>query len=341
MLESLIGGWGVDLICDLGSAYAVTMAADEQQARVIPSVLAVDIRSGKAVAIGETARQMEGRVPSYVEVVRPLQRGVIAEPQITEWLMAHLFEQTGGLRPRVAVTVPQFASEVECRATEEAARLAGARNVFCLSQPLCAALGLGLPAHRGGARAVMDIGAEKTEVALVSMGSVVVSRSCNIGSRSLESLLTTHLRRVHNLLVGPGSAEAVKTQGVSADKAVDISSSVRGRDLNSGLPRRLTLSSRELFPVVEPILEELAQLLKLTLELSPPELVEEALETGVHLYGGGARLAGLPEYLSRASKVVCRLTEEPQLRVAMGVGALLRETPVREKALFPGGGSRA
>lgn len=335
-LDHLLSGLAPDLGIDLGSAATPVLERGRGLREGEPTYVAVDIRENRVLAVGHRAREMEGRVPAHIRVVRPVRQGVVADFDLAEEMLRRLLARAaraGILRPRVLLGVPAGATEVEVRAVEEAAREAGARIVYTLPQPLVAALGAGLPVAEAAASLVCDLGGGKTEAATISMGGILVSRSSRVGGDRLDEALVTHLRRCHNLLVGPRSAERLKVEAGSALDEEPGTAVVRGRDLHSGLPRSLEVDSVELAAVLKPHLEEVADLLRSVLELTPPEMVSQVVERGVVLCGGASLLRGIEKFLSLATGVACRRAEDPVNAVVLGADRLFEDARLMRMAL--------
>lgn len=332
-------GWltgnGYDLILDLGSWECKALRVGSAEGLRQPSFLAYDLRSGSVLSSGKAALAMYGRVGPEVEIRRPFRFGSLQDPNSGEIFLRSWLETFEGLtRPRVLLTLPQACTEVERRALTEVLGAAGARSVDCLPQPLCAAVAEGLPLDGASALAVVDVGAEKTELTLLSMGTVISHRTLRHGGANLERQLASWLRRSHNLVVGPHSLERLKCRLLSAEvEETPAEVTVAGRDLQSGLPRRMSLSSDEPEYLVERWLAELSSAVQETLELAPPELVERALEKGLRLTGGGALLRGLPAGLSRRTSMTCRLVKQPLGSNLQGAAQLIQGSSVERHLL--------
>lgn len=317
---------GPDLGIDLGTSHTPVVERGRGVTLLEPSYVAIDRRKGKVVAVGSKAKRMDGRCPEHIRVVKPVRDGVIADYDVAEALLRHLLTCLRRRHPRVLVGIPTDATEVERRAVSEAAREAGARTVFTLPQPLVAAVGVGLPVLEARGSMVVDIGGGTSEAAMVSLGGIVSSGCVRSAGDRMDQVIQAHLRRKRNLLVGERSAEQLKLEcGAARALEEPLVGRVRGRDLTSGLPRSVEIDSHELAEVLAPSVAELADLVRTTMEGTPPELVGHVMESGIALCGGGALLRGLDHYLSEATGVYCYKVEEPLTAVARGAGTLLAD----------------
>ncbi len=318
-----------DVGIDLGTANTPVSQRNRGICWNEPSYLAVDRRERKVVAVGQKARRMQGRVPAHIQIVRPVRDGAIADYEMAQVLLNHALQQVrshGVIRPRVLVGVPADATDVECQAVSDAVRDAGGRTVDLLPQPLLAAIGAGLAVHEARACMVVDVGGGSSQAAVISAGSLVASNCIRAAGDRMDLALVNYLRHRHNLIVGERSAENLKmAAGAALPRLEPNCSSIRGRDMHSGLPRSVTLDCNEIAGVLQPITGEIAQLVKSVLESTPPDQVGQVMEGGLALCGGGSLLAGLDELITQVTGVRCQRVAEPMSRVALGAARLFSD----------------
>jgi rod shape-determining protein MreB len=331
---------GQDIAIDLGTANTLVFVRGEGILVSEPSVVAVDTRTSAVHAVGEEAQLMIGRTPAAISAVRPLRHGVIADFEVTEQMLRHFIGRVHRSRfahPRVIMCAPSGITDVEQRALTEACLAAGARSVHLIEEPLAAAIGAGLPIDQPRANAVVDVGGGTSEVAVISLGGIVVSRSLRTGGYDLDEAVGSWLRSRHGLAIGEVTAERVKLDvgGVSPDGS-DLLTQVKGRDPVTGLPRQVDVPSEEIRQALEGPVGEIIQEVKSALEETPPELASDLTERGITLAGGGALLRGFAERLAQETNVPVGLAESPLTCVALGAGQALDEIELLERA-----GSRA
>jgi len=302
-----------------------------------PSVVAVEADGNRVLAIGEEARLMLGRTPGNIIARRPLRDGVIAEYTITREMLGILIRRICGRRarlfkPTVVVCIPSGATNVEKRAAKDAAKAAGARECFLIEEPMAAAIGAGLPIALPGGNMVVDVGGGTTDIAVISLGGVVVSDSLRLGGNRLDEAIARYIRRVHNLAIGERTAEEVKFRiGSAAPLDEERQSEVRGLDLVAGLPKTITISSAEVREAISEPVGQIVQRVKAVMEMTPPELAADIVERGVTLTGGGALLPGLDRVLEQNTGIPVHVAEDPMSSVAMGTGKVLDELDVLRK----------
>jgi rod shape-determining protein MreB and related proteins len=317
-----------DLAIDLGTANTVVFARGRGIVMLEPSVIAIDEGSGRVLAVGSEAKRMIGRTPARIRAVRPLRHGVIADFDVTEQMLSHFMRRAIDrrfARPQVMLCVPSGLTPLERDAVEEAARGAGARAVFLIEEPLAAAIGADLPVAEPVANTVIDIGGGTTEIAVISLGSMVVWRSVRIGGYEMDDAIVAHMKREHGLEIGEGRAEQVKMEiGSAADVPID-DADVNGRDLRSGGLRTTTVSGREIYAALAPTVDQIIESVRETLEETPPELSADIGERGIVLAGGGVLLRGFAERLRSATGLPVQLADEPLTCVAVGAGRCLDE----------------
>ncbi|SEO85443.1 rod shape-determining protein [Propionispora vibrioides] len=320
---------GCDLGIDLGTASTLVYSKGQGIVLQEPSVVAVLQHTGEVLAVGEEARAMLGRTPSNIVALRPLKNGVIADLDVTQQMLQYFIHKTVSARfykkPRVVIGVPSINTEVEKRAVVSAATQAGAHKVYLIEEAMAAAIGAGLPVEEPTGNMVVDIGGGTTEVAVVSLGGIVRSRTIRIGGVEMDEAISQYVKRTHNLIIGERTAEAVKiaigsTVALPEDKA---QLEIRGRNMLTGLPKALVLSEQEVrFALVESV-AAIVEVIKSTLECTPPELVADIIDRGMVLTGGGALLRGLDELLVKETGITVRIAEEPLTCVAHGTGKIL------------------
>ncbi len=315
---------------DLGTATIVVYAAGRGIVLREPSVVAVEMPGRRLLAVGEEARQMLGRTPGNIVAVRPLRNGVIADYSLTRDMLAQLIRRACGkqallFRPLVVICVPSGATNVEKRAALDAARAAGARDAIPIEEPMAAAIGSGLPIDLPGGNMVVDIGGGTTDIAVISLGGVVVSDSVRVGGNDLDEHIIRHVRRVYNLDIGERSAENIKIQiGSAHPLEQELEMPARGRDVVSGLPRTVTVSSMEVREAMADVANRIVERVKSVLEATPPELAADIAERGIVLTGGGALLRGVDRVLAIETGIPVHIADDPVSSVAKGTGYVLQ-----------------
>ena len=320
----------MDIGIDLGTANVLVYVRGKGIVLREPSVVARDVRSGKTLAIGEEARSMLGKTPSNIQAIRPLRDGVIADFEVTETMLNYFIKKVtrnngflSWLRPKPAVTicVPAEITSVEERAVRDAAKLAGAKSVAIIEEPMAAAVGAGLPIDGPSGNMVVDIGGGTTDVAVISLGGIVVSQSIRVAGNKLDDAITRHIRRVYNLMIGERTAEDIKVAIGSAFKLdPEMTMEVRGRDLINGLPKTVTITSEEAREAMAEPLSSIIDAVKAVLEKTPPELAADIIDRGIVLTGGGALLRGLESLLSEVTGIPVIVADDPMSCVAIGTG---------------------
>ncbi len=318
-----------DMAIDLGTANTVVYVRGRGIVLSEPSVVAIDERTGEVHAVGSEAQMMIGRTPANISADRPLRHGVIADFEITEAMLRRFMEKVLSSRfsrPRLVMCAPSGVTEVERRAVEEASLSAGAREVHLIEESLAAAIGAGLPIAEPVGRMVVDIGGGTSEVAVISLGGLVVSRSLRVGGYDLDEAITHHIRNEHRMAIGSQSAETIKLAIAAAmPQAEDLVADVRGRDLTSGLPREIRLTADEVRSAIAGPLADILAAVHATLEETPPELAADITKEGILLAGGGALLRGLDERLEADTGMPVRIADAPLECVALGAGQSLEE----------------
>lgn len=318
--------FGRDIGIDLGTANILVYVRGKGVVIHEPAVVAVDVNTQKICAIGEAARDMIGRTPGNIRAIRPLNEGVIADFQITEEILKFFIKKVAGrgvFRPRVMICVPSGITTVEKRAVLEAASLAGAKEVYLVTEPIAAAIGCGLDIAAPSGNMVVDIGGGTTDIAVISLGGEVVSESLRIGGSHFEEAIVRYVKRVYNLAIGDRTAEDIKTSIASAFPRPDNTVTIRGRDLVTGLPATLEISAVDIYPALEEPIHSIIDAIRGVLEITPPELAADIVNKGMALTGGGALLEGMARLIQEQTGVPVTLAEEPLSCVVRGTGEIL------------------
>jgi rod shape-determining protein MreB len=327
-----MGLFSLDIGIDLGTANTLVNVRGKGIIINEPSWVAIDKRTRKPLAIGAQAKEMVGRTPANVVAIRPLRDGVISEFEITQAMLEYFIDRAHQQsivpmpRPRVVIGIPSGATEVEKRAVYDASMAAGARETYLIDEPKAAALGAGLPVAEIRGSMIVDIGGGTTEVAVLSMGGVVVSRSLRVAGDELDQDVITYIRNKYNLFIGERMAEQVKiTIGSAYPLPNEKTMSVRGRNLVSGLPEALEVSSIEIREALAGSVQVIVDTIKDALDEAPPEIVSDLIESGVCLAGGGSQLLGLPDRLTDELNLRVWVAEDPMTCVARGAGMILED----------------
>ncbi len=328
-----------DLAIDLGTANTLVYQRQRGILFAEPTVLALNKETGAVLAMGEQAWQMIGRTPGYIVAVRPLRSGAISDFEITEKLIRLILQRSGVTRfsrPKALVCVPSALTEVERRAVEEATLSAGARSCHLIEEPMAAAIGAGLPIHEPLGNLVVDVGGGTCEVALISMGGIVTNTAVRVGGFDLDSAIQNYVRREYTMAVGERTAERIKIGiGSAFPLAHEEKAELRGRDLSTGLPKNVLITSEEIREAIhEPVRAMVSAVIE-CIGSSPPDLVQDVLTNGITLTGGGGMLAGLDLLLAQEAEVPVRTTEQPLEAVVLGAGRCL-ESFQSLKSIFVG-----
>ena len=334
---------GRDLAIDLGTANTLVYVRGEGILVSEPSVVAIDSRNGEVHAVGEEAQRMIGRTPASIAAVRPLRHGVIADFEVTEQMLRHFIGRVHRSRfahPRLIMCAPSGITDVEQRALTEASMAAGARSVHLIEEPLAAAIGAGLTIEEPRANVVVDVGGGTSEVAVISLGGIVVSRSLRVGGYDFDEAGAAWIRANHGLAIGETTSEQVKLEiGSVSPDTTDAHWEVRGRDPSSGLPREVAVTSEELRRAVEAPVRDIVSSVRDALEETPPELASDLAQTGILLAGGGALLRGFAERVESETGVPVRAADSPLDCVALGAGRALDEMELLERTAARTGGA--
>jgi len=314
---------------DLGTANTLVYVRGRGIVLSEPSVVAIDQATGDVHAVGLEAKRMLGRTPGSISAIRPLKDGVIADFDVTEQMLRHFIQKVHQHRfahPRVVVCVPSGVTGVEKRAVEEATLSAGARQAYLIEEPMAAAIGAGLPVAEPTGNMIVDIGGGTTEVAVISLGGIVVSQSLRVGGDEMDEAIINHIKREYKLLIGQQTAEEIKLEvGSAYPLKEEVQAEVRGRDMLTGLPKTVILSSEEVRHALDEPVTQIIDAIKSTLDKTPPELAADIMDRGIVLAGGGALLQGLDQRLRQETHMPTHLAESPLTCVAVGSGRSLEE----------------
>jgi rod shape-determining protein MreB len=318
-----------DMGIDLGTANTLVYVKGKGIVLREPSVVAVNTNTKTVLAVGEEAKQMIGRTPGNIVAIRPLRDGVIADFDITESMLKRFITKVTGkssfASPRIIVCFPSGVTEVERRAIDEATKRAGARDVQLMEEPMAAAIGAGLPVEEPKGSMVVDIGGGTTEVAVISLGGIVTSKSLRVAGDELDQAIISYIKKEYNLMIGERTAENVKVQLGSAYRTEDVEETmdIKGRDLISGLPKNIQISEAEVREALKEPVASIIDAIKLTLEKTPPELASDIMDKGIMLTGGGALLKGLDSLIYNETHMPVHIAEAPLDCVALGAGKAL------------------
>lgn len=334
ILDQLIGFFSSDMGIDLGTANTLVLVKDKGIVINEPSVVAVERErygsKAKILAVGKEAKDMVGKTPGNIEAIRPMKDGVIADFDMTEKMIRYFIEKThrrkSFLRPRIIISVPYGLTQVERKAVRESALSAGAREVFLIEEPMAAAIGASLPIQEPKGNLVVDIGGGTTEIGVISLGGLVISKSIRTAGDKLDMSIVNYVKEKYNLIIGERTGEEIKiTIGSAIQLPKELSMVVKGRDQVSGLLSRIELTSEDVREAMREYLKEIADALKMVLEMMPPDLPSDIVENGVVLTGGGALIRGFDKYLSEIVRLPVYIADEPLLAVAKGTGKALEE----------------
>ncbi len=332
MFANLLGLLSADMAIDLGTANTLVYVKGRGIILNEPSVVAIMTKGGKSqvLAVGNEAKMMLGRTPGNIEAIRPMRDGVIADFEIAEEMIKHFIRKVHNRRlfasPQIIVCVPSGSTAVERRAIQESALSGGARRVFLIEEPMAAAIGAGLPVTEPTGSMVVDIGGGTTEVAVLSLGGIVYSRSARVGGDKMDEAIIAYIRRMHNLLIGEASAERIKKEVGSACSPADgndVTIEVKGRDLMKGVPKEVTISQRQISESLSEPVGSIVEVVKVALEATPPELAADIVDKGIVLTGGGALLGNLDQVLRNETGLPISIADEALSCVALGTGKAL------------------
>ena len=342
LIDWIFGLFSTDMGIDLGTANTLVNVRGEGIILSEPSVVAVKRGTNKILkngtAVGLSAKEMIGRTPGEIVAIRPLRNGVIADFEVTEAMLAYFIRKVHnrrwGVKPRIVISVPYGITAVEKQAVINSAERAGAREVYLIEEPMAAAIGAGLPVAEPNGCMIVDIGGGTTEVAVLSLGGIVYSRSVRVGGDKMDEAIVQHMRRTYNLMIGEQTAERIKIKiGSAFPLEEELEMEVRGRDLLAGLPRKAIVTSEEIREALKEPIEQIVEAVKRTLERTPPEIAADLVENGITLAGGGVLLRGLDKLIAREVELPLRVAEDPLRCVARGTGVILEELDLLRQIL--------
>ena len=328
-----------DMGIDLGTANTLVYIKGQGIVVREPSVVAIRDDSKEVLAVGEEAKRMIGRTPGNIVAIRPMKDGVIADFDVTQSMLSYFIQKAaakkGVVSPRIAICVPFGVTEVEKRAIEEAARTAGAKDAFLIEEPMAAAIGAGLRIEEPEGNMVVDIGGGTSEIAIISLGGIVTAKSIRLGGDELDEAIVNYVKKEYSLMIGERTAEDVKIRIGSAYKeGEEMEMEIRGRDLISGLPKTMQISSSEVRDALRDPVNSIVDGIKSTLEKTPPELASDIMENGIMLTGGGALLKGLDKLVKEETGMPVKIAENPLDCVAIGTGKSVEDQEIFEKVLM-------
>lgn len=342
MFNKLLGRFSKDLGIDLGTRN--TLVYTEEKGIVInePSVVAVNTRTDEILAVGDEAKKMLGKTPSHIQIIKPLVDGVISDFEVTEKMLKYFIDKVHSEsftlmpRPLVIIGIPLDITEVEKKAVEDAAKSAGARQVYLIEESMAAAIGARLPVGDPTATMIVDMGGGTTEISVISLGGVVAWKTLRIAGNSMDNNIIQYVRDEFSILIGEQVAEKAKIRIGSATPLKEpMKLELRGRDLINGLPRAIVISDSQVREAISRSVSQIVENIKSTLEITPPELVSDIYEHGIVLAGGGALLRGLDKEIAQATKIPVRIADDPLTCVVRGTGMLLSDRELLNKVLTP------
>lgn len=324
---------------DLGTCNSVVFTPQKGVVLTEPSVVAVTLAENKILAIGQEAKEMTGRTPDTIRIYRPLKDGVIADYRVTEAMLRYFVRKVVRtfrfLKPELLVGVPAGITSTEKRAVIEAGMAAGARGVYVAKEPVLAAIGAGIPINSCSGHMIVDIGGGTSEVAVISLGGMVTAHSLRVAGDKMDQAISDYIKKKYNLAIGEQTAEEIKIKiGTASLEKEEKKIEIRGRDLISGLPKNIKISSNEVCEALSERLGEIVQVVKTVLRETPPELSADIMDKGMILSGGGALLRNIDELIARATGVPCFLAEDPLLCVAKGTGKVLENLEAYKKSIM-------
>ena len=332
MFEKLFSFFSHDIGIDLGTANTLVYVQGRGIIINEPSVVALNQKTGQVVAVGAEARRMVGRTPGHIVAIRPLVEGIISDFEITEEMLSYFIKQVHSdtnrmlARPRIVIGIPSGITEVERRAVRDAAKSAGAREVYLVEEPMAAAIGIKLPIHEPVGNMIVDIGGGTTDVAVISLGGIVACKNLRVAGDRLNQDIINYARDEFKLLLGERTAEEVKIAIGSAWKMPEtLEANIRGRDLVSGLPREVIVTDADIREATAKSIRTIIEVVKEVIEKTPPELVSDMMHRGINLVGGGSYLRGMDKLLEIETKIPVRVAEDPLTAVVRGTGVILED----------------
>jgi rod shape-determining protein MreB and related proteins len=340
--DRLLGAFSQDVGIDLGTANTLVYVRGKGVVINEPSVVALNSRTREVLAIGTEAQRMVGKTPAHIVAVRPLRDGVISDFEVTEQMLRYFIQKVHqeGFhilpRPRVVIGLPSSVTEVERRAVEEASLRAGARRVFLIEEAMAAAIGSRLPVHEATGTMIVDIGGGTTEIAVIALGGLVVSKTLRIAGDEMNENIVQYARDNFSLLIGERMAERIKLQiGAAMDLPEPREAPVRGRDLVTGLPKEIMMNSMQAREALSKSIHAIVEAVKTTVEETPPELIADIIEQGIVMAGGGSLVRGFDQVLAASTQIHTRLAEDPLTAVVRGTGLVLEDLEAVQEILLP------
>ena len=339
MLGRIATYFSNDIAIDLGTANTLVYLKGSGIVLNEPSVVAVDQKTKKIYAVGIDAKAMLGKTPAHIVAIRPMKDGVIADFEITEVLLREFIRKSQKkkffIRPRIVISVPSGITEVERRAVIDSAQNAGAREVYLVAEPIAAAIGVGLPVDRPSGNMVIDIGGGTTEIAVIALNGIVTDISIRVGGDKMDEVIVQHVKKAYNLLIGDQTAEHVKMViGSATNVGQEKEMEIKGRDLVSGIPKTLRISSVEIREALAEPLGQIVAALKTALEQTPPELAADIVDRGIVMTGGGSLLGGLDVLLKEETNLPINVVEDPLTCVVLGTGKILGDLHTYERIIM-------
>lgn len=330
MFKKLYEMFSSDIGIDLGTSSTLVYVSGQGIVLNEPSIVAVNQKTGRVVAVGNDASMMIGRTPAHITAIRPLENGVISNFEVAEEMLAYFMKKATALTPkrllgpRVVIGVPSGVTNVERRAVRDAARNAGAREVHVIEEPMAAAIGIRIPVYEPVGSMIVDVGGGTTDIAVISLGGVVKAKNLHIAGEKLNQDITAYVRDEFKILLGEKTAEEVKKEIGSVIKQVEpMEATIRGRDLITGLPREVVITDSDIREAIMPAIDLLVDSIKEVLESTPPEVVSDIMRQGIVLVGGGAEMIGLAKLFEKELKLPIHMVEEPHTAVVRGAGIVL------------------
>ncbi len=339
-INYILGLFSNDMGIDLGTATTLVFVKGEGVVLCEPSVVAIERGTSHVLAVGEEAKRMLGRTPGNIIAIRPMKDGVISDFEITEAMLRYFIKKVHHrkvlVRPRIVIAIPSGITEVEKRAVKDSAERAGARDVFLIEEPIAAAIGVGLPIQEPIGNMIIDVGGGTTEIAVISLCGTVFSKSIRIGGDEMNEAIIEYLKKTYNLMIGERSSEEIKIKiGSAYPLEEEMSMEVKGRDLVAGLPKTVTITSEEIRESLQEPLRAILEVIKISLERTPPELAADLIDHGIVMAGGGSLLRGLDKLISEETGLPVHITDDPVTAVANGTGVVLSEIQYLKKVTVP------
>ncbi len=338
-LDKLLGALSTDIGIDLGTANTLVYVKGKGVVLNEPTIVALNNKTGQLVAVGNEAKSMLGRTPNHIQVVRPLVDGVISDFEVTEEMLAYLINKVRNdmntvIAPRVLVGVPSGITNVEMRAARDAAKNAGARDVFLIEEPMAAAIGAKLPVNKATGNMILDIGGGTTDIAVISLNGIVVAKNLRTAGDHLNTAIMNYIRDQFKVLVGDKTAEDAKVMLASIEHSEDGKELVvRGRDVVTGLPREVVITDSDIRAAISHSVDTVVESVRTVLEHTPPEVLADVMQRGIHISGGGALIPGLPALLEEVLQVPVYVVPDPLRAVVRGTGIVLENLDLYEEIL--------